>query len=227
MSRKFMNKSEFGRYCKVTPPSITRAIEDKRIAVSSNGMIDANYPKNIAYYNHQQERVTKTASGRSAAKLYSERTPDNRKWVNPSDPPDGDELELEADDPVDETGLPLKKPPTPEEAALLAAGQSEIDYAIEKMRSTTAINKARLAEMVKATIRRDFVDKVISMIGTTISHHLLTMGDRLSPDLAAVAGSTEASVVRRIKQSLDRDVSATLAEMQRVVVDRYERKLED
>lgn len=224
MSRKFMNKSEFGRYCKVTPPSITRAIEDKRIVVSSNGMIDANYPKNVAYYNHQQERVTKTASGRSAAKLYSERTPDNRKWVDPSDPSDGDELELEADG---LPPLPPKKPPTPEEAALLAAGQSEIDYAIEKMRSTTAINKARLAEMVKATIRRDFVDKVISMIGTTISHHLLTMGDRLSPDLAAVAGSTEASVVRRIKQSLDKDVSATLAEMQRVVVDRYERKLED
>jgi len=224
MSRKFMNKSEFGRYCKVTPPSITRAIEDKRIVVSSNGLIDANYPKNVAYYNHQQERVTKTASGRSASKLYSERTPDNRKWVDPSDPPDGDELELEADG---LPPLPPKKPLTPEEAALLAAGQSEIDYAIEKMRSTTAINKARLAEMVKATIRRDFVDKVISMIGTTISHHLLTMGDRLSPDLAAVAGSTEASVVRRIKQSLDKDVSATLAEMQRVVVDRYERKLED
>jgi hypothetical protein len=219
-----MNKSEFGRYCKVTPPSITRAIEDKRIVVSSNGLIDANYPKNVAYYNHQQERVTKTASGRSASKLYSERTPDNRKWVDPSDPPDGDELELEADG---LPPLPPKKPLTPEEAALLAAGQSEIDYAIEKMRSTTAINKARLAEMVKATIRRDFVDKVISMIGTTISHHLLTMGDRLSPDLAAVAGSTEASVVRRIKQSLDKDVSATLAEMQRVVVDRYERKLED
>jgi hypothetical protein len=202
-------------------------VDDKRIVVSSNGLIDAYHPKNAAYCDHQRERKVKTAKGRSELQLSSERTPDNRKWVNPSDPPDGDELELEADDPVDETGLPLKKPPTPEEAALLAAGQSEIDYAIEKMRSTTAINKARLAEMVKATIRRDFVDKVISMIGTTISHHLLTMGDRLSPDLAAVAGSTEASVVRRIKQSLDRDVSATLAEMQRVVVDRYERKLED
>jgi hypothetical protein len=224
MSRKFMNKSEFSRYCEVTPTAVQSAVADKRICTSSSGLIDANHPKNIAYRNHQLERKQKLAKGKSESKPYANRTPDNRKWVDPSDPPEGDELELEADG---LPPLPPKKPLTPEEAALLAAGQSEIDYAIEKMRSTTAINKARLAEMVKATIRRDFVDKVISMIGTTISHHLLTMGDRLSPDLAAVAGSTEASVVRRIKQSLDKDVSATLAEMQRVVVDRYERKLED
>lgn len=203
--------------------SVTRAVRDKQILISSNGLIDANAPKNVAYMQHQAERKARLAKGRTEVKPYAERVNARQAKVaieSMDDLPD----ELEDDDEL--PPLPPKKPPTPEEAALIAAGMSEIDYAIEKMRSTTAINKARLAEMVKATVRRDFVDRVISMIGTAISDHLITLGDRLSPELAAIAGSTEASVIRRIKQTLDDDVSAALHEMQRVVAEKYERRLE-
>jgi hypothetical protein len=65
------------------------------------------------------------------------------------------------------------------------------------------------------------------LIGTSISDHLITLGDRISPDLAALAGSTEASVVRQIKESIDEDISAALHAMQRVISDRYERALEE
>jgi hypothetical protein len=173
---------------------------------------------------HQAERKERLAKGRAETKPYSERVTETRAKVAVDDEPD----ELEDPD-EDLPPLPPKKPLTPDELALLQADRdsmSEIDYAIEKMRSTTAINKARLAEMVRATVRRDFVDRVIAMIGTAISDHLITLGDRLSPDLAAIAGSTEASVIRRIKQTLDDDISAALHEMQRVVVERYERRLE-
>lgn len=221
--RNYMNKSEFSRHCGITPMSVTRAVRDKQILISSNGLIDANAPKNVAYMQHQAERKARLAKGRTEVKPYAERVNARQAKVaieSMDDLPD----ELEDDDEL--PPLPPKKPPTPEEAALIAAGMSEIDYAIEKMRSTTAINKARLAEMVKATVRRDFVDRVISMIGTAISDHLITLGDRLSPELAAIAGSTEASVIRRIKQTLDDDVSAALHEMQRVVAEKYERRLE-
>lgn len=204
--------------------SVTRAVRDKQILTSANGLIDANAPKNVAYMQHQAERKTRLAKGRAETKPYSERVTETRAKVavddEPDEPPEDDE---------DLPPLPPKKPLTPDELALLQADRdsmSEIDYAIEKMRSTTAINKARLAEMVRATVRRDFVDRVIAMIGTAISDHLITLGDRLSPDLAAIAGSTEASVIRRIKQTLDDDISAALHEMQRVVVERYERRLE-
>jgi hypothetical protein len=169
---------------------------------------------------YQAERRTRLKQGRTEAELYSERIGGRVVDVEPDELPEDDE---------DLPPLPPKKPLTPDELALLQADRdsmSEIDYAIEKMRSTTAINKARLAEMVRATVRRDFVDRVIAMIGTAISDHLITLGDRLSPDLAAIAGSTEASVIRRIKQTLDDDISAALHEMQRVVVERYERRLE-
>jgi hypothetical protein len=176
---------------------------------------------------HQADRKVKLSRGRVDTKLIADRASEFRVPVEPvavddepDELPDGDE---------DLPPLPPKKPLTPDELALLQADRdsmSEIDYAIEKMRSTTAINKARLAEMVRATVRRDFVDRVIAMIGTAISDHLITLGDRLSPDLAAIAGSTEASVIRRIKQTLDDDISAALHEMQRVVVERYERRLE-
>jgi hypothetical protein len=140
-----------------------------------------------------------------------EGTPDPVEWLG-EDPP---ELDL------------LQHQPAPKQGPVYDDSRSEIDYAIEKMRSATALNKARLAAMVKATIRKDFVDKAISLIGTSISDHLITLGDRLSPDLAAMAGSTEASVVRRIKQTLDDDVSAALHEMRRVVADRYAQALEN
>lgn len=218
--RNYMNKSEFARHCGITPTSITRGVKDKQILISPNGLIDANAPKNVAYMQHQVERKERLAIGRTESKPYSERITETRARRVAIPPA----LELDGDD--DLPPLPPKKPLTPEEQALLEAGMSEIDYAIEKMRSTTAINKARLAEMVRATVRRDFVDRVISMIGTAISDHLITLGDRLSPDLAAIAGSTEASVIRRIKQTLDDDISAALHEMQRVVAEKYERRLE-
>lgn len=230
--RNYMNKAEFARHCGVSPPSITRATEHKQILISSNGLIDANAPKNVAYMQHQIERKTRLARGRAETRPYAERSSEHRLAFVARSAPEPDKLpEKEPDESPEEDDdlppLPPKRPPTKEEAAILEAGKTEIDYAIEKMRSTTAINKARLAEMVRATVRRDFVDRVISMIGTAISDHLITMGDRLSPDLAALAGSTEASVVRQIKHALDLDVSAALHEMQRVVAERYERRLEE
>lgn len=220
MSREYMKKSEFARHCGVTPTAIHSAVEDKRISVSSNGLVDANHPKNLEYYNHQKERKAKLSKGKSESTSYASRSPQNRPRIT-GPPVDQSSVQCSDDDPL----APLQLfEQVPDE---LEVDRSEIDYAIEKMRSTTAINKARLAEMVRATVRRDFVDRVIAMIGTTISYHLLTMGDRLSPDLAALAGSTEAAVVRRIKHALDHDVSTTLGEMQRVVAERYEKRLED
>jgi hypothetical protein len=211
--------------------SITRAVRDGKLKLSANGLIDAGGAKNRSYMQHQADRKARTASGRQESTLYSERVVEGRGRVKISDP--GDELEGNNLDPVEWPGEGppepdlLKQPPAPKQGPAYDDSRSEIDYAIEKMRSATALNKARLAAMVKATIRKDFVDKVISLIGTSISDHLITLGDRLSPDLAALAGSTDASVVRRIKQALDEDVSAALHEMQRVVVNRYEQAMEN
>ena len=113
----------------------------------------------------------------------------------------------------------------PAEAGFAEVDQTETDYSIEKMRSATALNKAKLAQMVRATIRRDFVDEVIGIIGTTINDHLIPMGDRLSPEIAAIVGSTDPSVTRQIKEALDQDVSLSLTEMKRAVKERYEDQL--
>lgn len=230
LSKKYMNQSEFARRCQVSPAAVAKAIKSHRVKVSANGMIDANGTKNSEYMQHQVERKTRTVGGRQESTLYSERVVEGRGRVKTSDPgdeleDDGDPLEWQGEDPP-ESDLP-QQPPQPKQGQAYDDSRSEIDYAIEKMRSATALNKARLAAMVKATIRKDFVDRVISLIGTSISDHLITLGDRLSPDLAALAGSTDASVVRRIKQALDADVSAALHEMQRVVSDRYEQALEN
>lgn len=219
MARKYMNKSEFARHCGVTPPSIARALSDKRLALSANGFIDANAQKSLAFMRHQIERREKTATGKSRAELYADRVTERRGKVRDLDPVVGEE-DAGPEPPAEEEPLDER------ENVAINHAISEIDYAIEKMKSATALNKARLAEMVKATIRRDFVDQVISQIGTCISDHLITLGDRLSPDLAAVAGSTEASVVRQIKQLIDEDISVALHEMQRVVTEQYEKRLE-
>jgi hypothetical protein len=195
---------------------------------------------------HQVDRKNRTIRGRSEGTLYSERTPETRGRVrsDPSDDEPDDDLEqdspapaLELEEGIDlgeakrprgrPPGWRRPQPPPQDPDDLIEDTRVEIDYASEKMRSATALNKARLAAMVKATIPRAFVDQVISLIGTSISDHLITIGDRISPDLAALAGSTEASVVRQIKESIDEDISAALHAMQRVIADRYERALEE
>jgi len=238
-----MRQSEFARHCHVSPPAIARAIKSRRIKVSANGLIDTSSAKNVDYMQHQIDRKSRTAKGKSEEQLYAKRTPEYRGRVQTDGPDelegdDLDPLDIDLGDGPDELDAPRprgrpraapppQQPPQPNRNDVVEDARVEIDYAIEKMRSATALNKARLAAMVKATIRKDFVDQVISLIGTSISDHLITLGDRISPDLAAMAGSTEASVVRQIKQALDEDISAALHEMQRVVADRYQRQLEE
>ncbi len=217
MSQKYMNKSEFARFCGVTPTAITAAVKDGRIVISSNGMIDANRTNNMRYKAKQEERKAKLARGKTERKLFAERNPERRE-----------NLERIRNTAAPNTPFENFQPPPQNQIPSVydESEKTEIDYAIEKMRSTTALNKARLAEMVRATIRRDFVDTVISLIGTSISDHLITMGDRLSSDIAAIAGSTEASVIRKIKEEIDADITAAIVEMKTVIERRYKESLE-
>lgn len=218
-----MTKSEFARYCGVTATSITRALKDEKVFLSSNGLIDAYSKKNAKYCKIQRDRKARTAAGRSESTPYAERNPENRqnpKRINgKNDNRNFCDLSQRAQQSNDqsasnENNIASQYEPYEDE-------RTEIDYAIEKMRSATALNKAKLAEMVRATIRRDFVDQVISLIGTSINDHFITMGDRMADGLAAIAGSTDPSVVRRIKEDIDDDVTASLREMKRVIETRY------
>lgn len=240
MSAKYVTKAEFSRLCGVTNGAVQQAIKKGKISVSSNGKINVYLPANRQYRQNAVERKSKLHRGRqetaAAEALARERsaTPTGQMFALP--PP----LELDEGpewDPHDvysqNSGRSLPPPPTWSHNSHTEPNgsdpditHSEIDYAIEKMRSTTAINKARLAEMVRATIRRDFVDRVISLIGTTISDHIITMGDRLASDLAALAGSTDARSIREIKEAIDDDTRKTLREMKLVVEQHYTQKLE-
>lgn len=240
MSAKYVTKAEFSKLCGVSTAAITRAVKKGKISVSSNGKINVYLPTNKLYRKSALDRKQKSARGRQEAAateaLARERStpPTGQMFTLP--PP----LELDEEpewDPHDvygrDSGRSLPPPPTWSHNSHTEPNgsdpditHSEIDYAIEKMRSTTAINKARLAEMVRATIRRDFVDRVISLIGTTISDHIITMGDRLASDLAALAGSTDARAIREIKEAIDDDTRKTLREMKLVVEQHYAQKLE-
>lgn len=214
MSAKYLTKSEFAKHCGVSPTSIHRGCATGNILVSSNGFINANSVHNRTYRKNAIARKEKTASGRKERRNLADKRPDLLGEIGPPAEP---EKPME---PEQNQG-PINAP-----AIATFEDRTEIDYAIEKMRSTTAINKARLAEMVKATIRRDFVDKVISLIGTCINDHLITLGDRLSPDLAAIAGTTEPATIRKIKEILDDDISVALEEMKLVVEMKYKEQLQ-
>jgi len=214
-----MTKAEFSRYCGVTPASITAAIKSKKVLVSSNGLIDVYSKKNAKYYKTQRERKERTAKGRSESTPYAERNPENRqnpkRIIGKTDNRNFCDLSQNA-----QGALAAGAYGSPGDD-VFDEERTEIDYAIEKMRSATALNKAKLAEMVRATIRRDFVDQVISQIGTSINDHFITMGDRMADGLAAIAGSTDPSIVRRIKEEIDDDVTSSLREMKRVIESRY------
>ena len=221
-----MNKSEFARYCGVTPTAITAATRDGRILISADGSINPNANKNKQYKAIQNQRKEKTAKGKSERTPKAQRNPENRQRLKRIEITPDDLNMLSPDDPLDDPRGGLDEPDDDPGGFESYERTTEIDYAIEKMRSTTALNKARLAAMVSATIRRDFVDEVISLIGTCISDHLITMGDRLSPDIAAIVGSTEASVIRRVKEEIDADVRGSIEEMKLVIQKKYHDRIE-
>lgn len=218
-----MTKSEFARHCGVTATSITRALKDQKILLSSNGLIDAYSKKNAKYCKTQRDRKKRTAAGRSESTPYAERNPENRqnpkRIIGKND--NRNFCDLGQNSQRSEIQSASNANNIGPQYDVFDEERTEIDYAIEKMRSATALNKAKLAEMVRATIRRDFVDQVISQIGTSINDHFITMGDRMADGLAAIAGSTDPSIVRRIKEEIDDDVTSSLREMKRVIESRY------
>jgi MinD-like ATPase involved in chromosome partitioning or flagellar assembly len=51
------------------------------------------------------------------------------------------------------------------------------------------------------------------------------MGDRMADGLAAIAGSSDPSIIRKIKEEIDDDVTSSLQEMKRVIEQRYHERL--
>ena len=244
MSSNYLTKAEFARQCLVTPSAIDHAVKKGKVVLSSNGMINPTRNKNKQYRAAAIARKQKTAKGKSERTPILERNPENRQKLKRIDltsedidmlDTSDDEFSNTRDNPEEDDPTP-DPPPRPKGFAGMEPNtpsgpdpiyeKTEIDYAIEKMRSTTALNKARLAAMVSATIRRDFVDEVISLIGTCISDHLITMGDRLSPDIAAIVGSSEPSVIRRVKEEIDADIRTGIEEMKTTIQRKYHDRLE-
>jgi hypothetical protein len=222
-----MTKSEFARYCGCSPTTITRGINDGKISTNFNGLIDAYSKKNARFCKIQKERKARTAAGRSQSTPYAERNPENRANPKRIDGKDDNRknCDLGQNAQQSEDLSASNENSNGSQYNYFDDDRTEIDYAIEKMRSATALNKAKLAEMVRATVRRDFVDQVISLIGTAINDHFITMGDRMADGLAAIAGSSDPSIIRKIKEEIDDDVTSSLQEMKRVIEQRYHERL--
>jgi hypothetical protein len=124
-------------------------------------------------------------------------------------------------DPIQVKILPEKAPPE-----FGPPGDTSTDYSIEKIKAQTAWTNAKIAELTKALVRRDFIDQVFNHLGSVINDHLLTMGDRLAVEIAAqVFKITDVDSVNATKVIIDKDIQRSIEVLKRTIRDRYEERL--
>jgi hypothetical protein len=195
-----MTQKEFGLFLNLTPGAVSQMKKKKQIIMTADGkMVDTEHPVTQKQMQKTSEYKTKHPRGILAQKLKQERT-----GVVQTPP---QQIKIEDTD-VEQFNASLA------------------DWQIAKIKAQTALTNANLAEKLKQVVHRDLVDSVFGRLGGALSDHLLTMGDRLSADVAALVGTTDPAVVTEVKRLINTDVTRSLRAVQAVIVDYYEKELE-
>lgn len=212
-------KAEFARLAGCSPAAITKAVREGRVATINHGtFIDAEDPKNVSYLENckgrqsredivkqQNEEIQQEVARQMSGELEQKRAA----------------LHLAQNHALGRGGAPML-PPLPSPAS---GGDQKVDYEIAKIYASTMKLNADLATTLKKLIKRELVDTVLNRVGTVITEHLLTMGDRMSSDVAAIFESSDPEHTNRIKQLIDKDITRTIETLKRTIREEYEAKV--
>ena len=119
---------------------------------------------------------------------------------------------------------PAIVPPAPPEVAdyLEQGEQIKADYQIAKLVAQTKSLEIQNDTKLKKLVLREFVDQVIGRIASVMSSHLLTMGDRVSPEIAASCGRHDPEAKVAVKTIIDKDVSRSIEALKAEIDREYE-----
>lgn len=217
---KLITKSVFAKILGVTPSAITSAIKSGDVQVNHIGLIDIGTAVNMRYAKECRARKKNTAKGQSEEKnkLKTEKRgrgrPPGRKSQNirkPAQPP----------------AKPSPNPFPPNNQDLDAEDAFKADYQIAKLKAQTKAIEIKNAISLKMFIDREFVDQVIGRIGSILSNHMLTMGDRLAAECAAECGALNPESKIAVKQIIDKDVTRSINALKMEIQRQYEDKVDE
>jgi hypothetical protein len=208
-----MTQSEFARSLGLHPSAVNHMKAKKQIAMTPDGLVDTDHPLTKERAKRCVEYKTKNPKGMLVQRQKQERA------LQAAALQANTYREIANVEPV---------------AAAVVVSDTDVeqfnaslaDWQIAKIKAQTALTNANLAEKLKQVVHRDLVDSVFGRLGGALSDHLLTMGDRLSADVAALVGTTDPAVVTEVKRLINMDVTRSLRAVQAVIVDYYEKELE-
>jgi len=199
-----MRKSAFARLLGITPGAVQAAERTGNISLTRDKMVNTRNPKNIRYANECRARKEKTAKGQSE----EAKKPQTKKPGPVARVPKLPESANGEDSPESE------------------ADQFKADYSIAKLIAQTTGLQIRNAATLKLLIDRKFVDAVIGRIASVLSNHMLTMGDRVSAECAAVCGALTPENKIAVKQIIDKDTTRSINALKMEIQKQYESKVE-
>lgn len=213
----FRTKSEFAKLAGCSPAAVTKAVREGRISTVNHGtFIDIEDPKNTSYLENckgRKERIDilvqqNEVVAQEVAQEKSRELVQTRAALHLAQQYGG------------RGGLP-QLPPTP---APGSGGDQKVDYEIAKIYASTMKLNADLATTLRKLIKKDIVDHAINRVGTVITEHLLTMGDRVAADVAAIFENSDPEAINRVKALLDKDNTRTIETLKRTIREDYEEK---
>jgi len=192
-----MRKVEFARLLGITPGALTQAIKSGSVSVTRDKKINLRNVKNIRYANDCRARKEKTAKGQS------EESKKNPKYETAKAAyRQAQELDPELDGPI------------------------KADYQIAKLEAQTRKLQISNARDLKMLLDRKFVDNVIGRIASVIANHMLTMGDRISADCAAVCGALTPENKIAVKQLIDKDTTRSINALKSEIQKEYAERVD-
>ena len=202
--QKLVTQAEFARLCGVNRSTVTRWVQNGRIAVDAQGLID---PVAASAMREATESPQPHHQARKA-QFDEERTP-NPAWQNVANPATGPA--------TGQNAPPAQKPaasigePIPQAEQLGIALKVET-YKLQKAKAQTA--NVELDKMAGSLCERAEVDYALADFGNTLRALLEAMPDRLASQLSTLQG--DVSAMHRAIEEAMHDALASMSEtMQR------------
>jgi len=200
MAENIIRKSDFARLLNLTPTAITLAIKRGDVAVTSNGKIDTDHPKNVQYAALAKAKKKHTRRGMSEERKKAKPIRNKIRELS-------DDMDKNEDDFSEEY-----EPKTIVEK-----------LEIEKLKAQTNKLNVSVAKELNILVLRSFVEDTIRRFSTVISSFLLSMGDRVASEVAAICEIEDVEIKLQMKEIIDRDVERTLKAVKGAVRDHWDK----
>ena len=186
---RYLNQRQFAELCGITQQAVSRAIKSQRLNVTAHG-IDPNDPRNEYFRDQALDKKP----------INAPILPSNR--VPPGPKPNG-RRRRKADT---STPAPEIEPSQLDLDSLSKKYEIDAAKSREMTRKYKIENEQKRGELINRNTVKQFLSKLYS-IETSEFH---TIGDRLGPELASLAGIEDPGLVLQFEKAIKKEVSKTL-----------------